>query len=209
MLSRVSTSAKKAQEGSSRKKRIFITWFMAIIMVSSIGGFIISYNSDSSVKLDYNKFKIESTKSGYLIHINDGKAFSTINHPTSLETIKVESEVWDLLKSSRVLGITYNQSDEHAQSFASAQFMLDRALPVASRIFVQRGLFDASGTNLMNLTCKDATSQFPVVLLLVGDDTTAHLQGSCVLVSGISGPDVERVADRIIFGLAGVMPRGS
>lgn len=207
MLPRISTSAKKSSDSSFRKKKIVVTWFMAIIMVSSILGFIMVSQNNPENNLDYNKFKIISGKVGYVTSLEGKKALMTVNHPTSVETIEIESQVWNLFSKARVVGVTYNQSDERADSLAGAQFVLEQNLPGALNVFVQRGLLNASGTDLLNMSCQDAKDGFPVVLLKVGDGTRARLDGSCVLVEGIVGADVQRVVDRILFGLAGVMPR--
>ena len=204
------SSDKRAQEAQGRRKRYLVTAFMALIMVSSIFGYIIANQTPGQQNnLDYNNFQIESTKTGYKVALDKDRSIITTDHPLSLENIKVDKKVWDILSASRVIGVTYNQSDERAEVFGSAQFRLERDLAVAPKSFVMRGLFDSTGTDLRNMTCRDATKEMPVIVLRIADETMASADdSSCITIEGFVGSDVERVADRIILGLAGVMPRG-
>ena len=210
MINRRSVSDKRSQEFKDRRKRYLVTGFMAAIMVSSIFGFILSNQSQNQTSnLDFNGFHIEGVKTGYKIALDKDRSITTSDHPLSLENVKVGKEVWDLLSKSKVIGVTYNQSDERAEVFGSAQFRLERDLAVAPKMFVVRGMFNATGTDLRSLTCKDATPEMPIVLLRISEETKASGSDSnCVTVEGFTGSDVERVADRIILGLAGVMPHG-
>ena len=208
MVTRKSTSDRRNEEQQAVSRRRLITWFMAAIMVSSIFGFILMNQTQSTANLDYNGFSIESSKVGYQVTLEKGKSLILINHPSSLENVVVEKPVWDLLARARVIGVTYNESDERAEAFGAGQFLLERDLAVSPRIFVQRGLLNASGTNLQSMSCNNATVDFPVLMIGVGDQTKAFVVApSCVMIQGVVPVDTIRVVDRIILGLAGVMKR--
>lgn len=182
-----------------------LTWFMALIMVSSIFGFIIADQDSGSGIEDYNGFRIERSNIGYLVKLDKERSVMTADHPIAVESVQVDPQVWELLNRTRVLGVTYNESDSRAEVFGAAQFLLEKDLLVAPRIFVQRGLFNASGTEMQSMSCADASPSMPVLLIKVGDETKVYLDGHCIIAQGMSTSDVLRASDRIILGMAGVI----
>ncbi|MEK6961544.1 MAG: hypothetical protein AABX47_10335 [Nanoarchaeota archaeon] len=207
MISRKSTSDKTREEFASKRRKWLLTWFMAIIMVSSIFGFIMADQSGSQTNQDYKQFKVERTTTGYSINMDKTRTILTFDHPISAESVKVDPVVWDMLNKTKVMGVTYNQSDDRAEVFGEAQFLLEKDLFIAPRIYVQRGMFNASGTNLQSISCANADPAFPVMLLRIGDETRIWADGSCIMVQGVSATDVRRATDKIILGLAGVVDR--
>jgi len=207
MLGRKSTSDRTKEELASKRRKWIITWFMALIMVSSIFGFIIANQSGDQTDQDYKGFEVERTTIGYSIKIDKSRTILTFDHPISAESVKVDGVVWDMLNKTKVMGVTYNQSDERAEVFGAAQFMVEKDLLVAPKIYVQRGLFNASGTNLQSLSCADANPAFPVMVFGIGEETKVWADGLCIKVQGISAMDVLRATDKITLGLSGVVSR--
>lgn len=207
MIGRKSTSDRTKEEFASKRRKWLLTWFMAIIMVSSIFGFIIANQSGNQTDQDYKQFKVEKTNVGYSVKIDKTRTILAFDHPISAESVKVDKAVWDMLNKTKVMGVTYNQSDDRAEVFGAAQFLLEKDLFIAPKIYVQRGMFNASGTNLQSMSCADANPALPVMILSIGDETKVWTDGWCIRVQGVSATDVLRATDKIILGLAGVVDR--
>jgi len=204
---RRASSDKSRQQTFDRRKKAMMAWFVAAVMILSTFGFILSYQSNPTTTLDYNGFPIETTKTAYIIHLDKDRVLEVSEHPMALEQINVSKQVWTLLENSKVIGVTFNQSSDLAELYGGTQYFLEKNLAIAPKLFVQRGLLNASDTALQTMSCKEAAPSFPIIYLTSGDQAGARLEGSCIIVEGIVGSDIPRVADRLVLGLAGVMPK--
>ena len=62
----------------------------------------------------------------------------TFDHPISAESVKVDPVVWDMLNKTKVMGVTYNQSDDALRFSVKPSSLLGERSLHCPRIYVQR-----------------------------------------------------------------------
>ncbi|MDO8660285.1 MAG: hypothetical protein Q7K43_00200, partial [Candidatus Woesearchaeota archaeon] len=107
------------------------------------------------------------------------------------------------IKDSPVIAITYDSNSTLVETLAEAQYRLEQELSY-SQISVVRGLTNSMGS-VPKITCSNATSTTPVILLQEGNQTRFTQESNCIIAEGFSQEDIIRIAERIIYSFLGVM----
>lgn len=56
------------------------------------------------------------------------------------------------------------------------------------------------------ITCQNSTQDITVIDFRVGDQTSVYLQDYCIIIQGTDEEEIIRAADRVVYGLVGIMP---
>jgi hypothetical protein len=187
---------------SSNKKKVWISIGIAIIMTSSILGYMFGTNSSNTYK--YNKTTFYQKNSAWATKINNVE-YQFDNFPDTLDYINVSPDVLSKIKSTFQLDLTYDMNDSHNQDLALAQHDIEVALTEYNNMYVRNAVTAANKYNLPVITCKNATAAVPVIYIRVGNETRIYSENSCIIVQGKDSLDVLRVKDRLLYGVLGII----
>jgi len=174
---------------------VIMTIFLAVIMVTSIAGFLITDQSTPVVR--YNGVKFTATQNGWQSTIGGQKYLFSFT-PKDVEYLSSPPFPKDIPE----IDVTSDFDSKSAESIASATFEMIDALSKRG-VYVRYG-FTSNSTALPVLTCADATSSVPVLYFIEGNVTELKPEGACIYVTARSGADFLLLADRIIYHMMGI-----
>ncbi len=184
-------------------KKVFMGLFIAFIMIVSVLGFALSFRAPSAEKLEYQGYTFIRTNQGLRTNINDINIYFYY-FPRDIADIEFDEGAKTAL-DTRVLWFTYDPNDEFATEIADSLFYIEDVLGTVSDKYVQRGLTDNTEYVLPEVSCANATTTVPVLLLQSGNETTIKHDNGCIIATAISQKEVYQIGDRILYQSLGVM----
>jgi hypothetical protein len=173
--------------------------FIVSIMVLSVFGIVISYQSNTSNQQEYNGIAFRITDQGWLAEI-DGQDRVFQTHPSELQGIAVTPEAISVLQDAPSIILTYNDTSE-PELLAQLQFYLEEGL--RGTVVTTRGTTTGSGT-LPQVTCEQATPVTPVIVLTTNVTGISYDNG-CVTTGGLVPFEMVQHADRLQYIIMGIM----
>lgn len=202
--------AKKFKDAREKKKDNKKVWlvgiFMAVIMVTSIIGFMVGENSDQTKT--YNGIKFYRTNTGWEAKINN-KMIQFNLLPEEVQEINISNTIIEQLKTTKMVQITFNPNAAHAQETAWAQYQLQQTINNALNSYATIGLTELP-VNITYagsiITCQNATQYVPVIMMTYGEETKITKSNNCIIFEAQSTYDMYAVKDRLVYGLLGILP---
>lgn len=185
-------------------KKMWMSVIIAVIMIASVIGFAIEFSAPTNPPIEYHGYKFVSTQQGYRTAIKNTNVFF-YNPPQQLEELPFDEGAKTALNDARVFWVTYDPADEHASEIADTLYYLEQALDKVSPVYVQRGLLNATGYPLPEITCANATTRVPVLIMRSGNETAITATNGCVIATAASRNDVYQLGDRLLYRFLGVM----
>ena len=177
--------------------------FVAAIMVFSTFAFVLDFATSNDTSLTYNNYEFIQTQQGYQTEIND-KPILFSHHPLQTTYLNMSPAARELLANKTIIGITYNPVDPFASPLAENQYYFEQTLLILDATIV-RGITHQPTLALPQLTCLNATPQFPVIELRVTNTTTIYAQGSCIIAEAIYPRELPAITTRLIYTIVGIM----
>lgn len=185
-------------------KKMWMSIIIAVIMIASVIGFAIEFSAPANPPIEYRGHTFVSTQQGYRTAIKNTNVFF-YNPPQQLEEMQFDEGAKTALSGARVLWFTYGTNDEHAQEIADVLYYMEQALDQVSSVFAQRGLLNSTGYALPEITCANATTSVPVLVLQSGNETKITAVNGCITATAASRTDVYQLGDRLLYQSFGVM----
>ena len=179
-----------------------IGWIMGAILILSTFGFILGNTTNNDTTTTYNGYAIEATPEGLFVNIA-GRRVSFSTYPDAISDLKPDQAIVDLVKNTRALVITYNPNEERPELFGGAQYALEQEL---TDTYVMRALTNATGYELPELTCANATALAPVLYYVSGNTTRYTLKNNCIIGEVTIAEDVNLLKDAFLYSYYGVFP---
>lgn len=193
--------AKKKQSS----KKMWISLFIVAIMILSAFGFMLSYQtSETGGTEEYNGHKLVQTQKGLMIKI-DGKESYFNYYPASLETLNFSDSIKSELANTKALWVTYDPDSDFAATIAEKQLDMEQKLFDTKEIYIARGLANATGYALPEITCKNATEPMPVLYLKKGNKTTIESAENCITLTAATEQELNLYHAKIMYLILGVM----
>jgi len=184
------------------KGKVWLTIFLALIMVSSIFGFVISSQSDNTRKTTYNNFEFESINNQWVTEIN-GQETAFLEHPANLESIEIPSEAANLLSNKPSVYLTFEEAQEYDLKFIDlTRLRLNDHLSNLLNIYVINGAVNSS--TLPPITCLNATSSVPVIYLKSAQESKITLENNCLIIQAKQN-DFISLSERLLYNWLGVI----
>lgn len=197
------TVAAKKERGNSSKR--WFALFVGIIMVASVAAFVLSLNPNTQgSSFRYSGLTFKQDPSGFFTTEINGQPISFLYRPEDLTDIDLPKEVVQKLTGTTVLAITYYWNSSLAQSMALLQLDASNILDANYGVFTQSGFTTANPLNVPLVTCANATSFVPVLLLQDANNTAIGADSSnpnCVVVNASSDLGFARVSERLLYAL--------
>lgn len=193
-----------AKKNKSNKK-MMMSLFIIAIMVLSAFGFVMSYQTSQAEKLKpYNGYKFTGTPQGFMTKINDNEFYFKY-YPGDIEAINTSVSFKDALKNKKVISVTYDPDSEFASLIAELQFDMEQKFSKYGSIFLTKGLTNATGYTLPEVTCADATEESPVIYFKKGEKSDITAENSCIILEAETEPAMNAYYTKILYVLFGVM----
>jgi hypothetical protein len=182
-----------------------MVYLMGIIMVGSVFGVIFfgfgPGSGTGSVK--YNDFKFIN-KGSFWSTIVDGREALFTYFPDDVKSITVDGSIIGVLKNKLEVDVTSDFNDTFAQEISLAGYNLGITLNNFN-VFVRQGFTAENDYNFPIITCEDANNFVPVIYFKSANETNVHLKDNCVIADALRQDDVERIKDRLVYGMLGVI----
>ncbi|MBS3133153.1 hypothetical protein J4470_03425 [Candidatus Woesearchaeota archaeon] len=196
------------QESNKTKKMLF-SILIGFVLISSIIGFTFSavpfglQNQDSTIK--YNGIEFFQTQNG-IATIIDGQVMEFTYLPDELESMEIDG-VTKKISSARMIYTTSDPNSTLASQISGAEFNMAMVLEKNYKTFVDVAFTSDNPYGKSVITCDDATYLIPVFFFNFTNTTTSVTdQNDCIIVNVASEKALDRVRDKIIYELLGVLP---
>lgn len=173
---------------------LYIAIFIAMIMILSVVGFIVS----DQEKFSYGKYSFTQKNNQWTARIS-GKDLSFYYLPQDVESIEVEQQIRDAILNSKMVYITYSANETQLEDVATAQFSLGESLGQLN-IFSASGLTEAQ-SGILQVTCSNATQFVPVIMIQKDSNNSITLNNNCIILRG----NPLMAADRLKYAVYGVI----
>lgn len=186
-------------------KKVLMSIFIVAIMVLSVFGFMMSYQTNQQDKLeDYNGFKFSRTQKGIKTNI-EGKAFYFNYYPGDLENITIPEEAKLLFSDAKVFFFTYDPESEFASTIAEKQFDMEQKLTKIGSRFITKGFTNSTGYALPQITCANATPAMPVYQIEQCNETKIIIEDNCVKLTAANEFELNAYHTKLLYIFLGVM----
>jgi hypothetical protein len=186
-------------------KKIMMSLFIVAIMVLSVFGFVMSYQTNQRDKLaDYNGFTFSSSQAGLMTKIN-GQELSFNYYPEDLEKINISDDAKAILSETKILFVTYDPNSDFASVIAEQQLDMEQKFITLGDRFMTKGFTNATGYALQQITCANATSAMPVYQIEQSNETKIEVSDNCLILTVASESELNAYHAKILYLMLGVM----
>ena len=158
----------------------------------------------------YNGFKFTKVSNLWFTEVQINNKLFRISmrySPRELEHISVEPGTYEKIVSSKKIYFTVPGNLSSVAVLAITE--LGRIVGTRYGILnipSQSALTEASNNGTFVKTCKDAVNGTGVILFKTGNTTAVYSDKNCVIIQGKDDWEIVKAADRVTFGLLGIMP---
>lgn len=183
------------------KGGIILASFIALIMVGSILGIVMSDRRSNQFK--YKDIKFRQDSNGWSTVINNQKLIFDY-FPADVEQIELSQDIIAALTQRPEIDTTSKINDTFSEEIALAQYNM--ALTLSNlNIYIRQGFTTNNTFNLPILTCKDATAAVPIIYFEQSNQTKITLEKNCIIAEARNNIDILRIKDRLIYSLLGII----
>ncbi|MEA2037983.1 MAG: hypothetical protein U9O94_10840 [Nanoarchaeota archaeon] len=179
---------------------IFLVAFIALVMISSVIGFL--YGGETN-QFKYGDIKFIRTVDGWQTSVNN-KRVTFDYFPGDLEYIEMDPAITMLLANKPEVDLTSNTEDLFLEDIALAQYNMNLVLNNLN-VYVRMGFDTNNSFDLPIITCEDSSMAVPVIYFKRSNQTNITLEDSCVIVEASNSNDVLRIKDRLLYSMIGII----
>ncbi len=205
-----SKEIKKEDDKSSTRNIILIIIMIVGLLVLFFSIKYFYHPTPPEESYVYNGFKFTKVSSLWLTEVQvDNMIFriTTRYSPNELEHITVEPGVYKKIVGSKKIYFTLANNLSSVAVLGVTE--LGRIVGTRYGLFnipSQAALTGSNDQGTPVKTCKDAVNGTGVIWFKLGNNTLAYSDGNCVIIQGADEWGIVKTADRVTFGLLGIMP---
>ncbi len=193
------------RNGGGEKGKRWVAIFIGVIMLSSVAGFVLSFNPSSQADtFRYAGLTFKQNPQGFYATNLDGRLLEFIYTPDSLSDIEIAPGVVDTITGSKVIYIAYDWNSTLTQDMALLQYETGNILEAKYGVFVQPAFTGKNPFNASAVSCANATAFVPMVIIQAANSTAISADQSnpgCVVLNVSNSVDLARVADRFKYAI--------
>jgi hypothetical protein len=191
------------QLGMKEKKKInyaavFFSIFGALIMISSVIGYMIADSQNTVVR--YKAIKFTSSPDGWKFK-HSGREYTLSFTPTSLENINISDSI--SFEGVNEIDATYDENASYKEEIAASLFELSNALP--ETLYLRKGFTTNTTYGLPIITCKDAARYIAVIYYKFSNNTAISKEGNCIIIESDNQNSFLPLTDKLIYRILGVI----
>jgi hypothetical protein len=194
---------RRREKESGRAAKIFMSVFLALIMILSVFGIIIGSQSDE-LKYGKYKFTLDQDNNYYTTKISGTQVyFYTL--PFDAFQFNISESVVGKLRSAAFIVTSFdpNTANESSQAIEVVRFDFANVLKeknVFNAVSAESQLY----SSLPVLDCNNATQGMPIVMFNISDRAGVVEAGECIYLNG-KGSDFLRLRDALLYAYFGVL----
>lgn len=196
------------RKGDSGKGKRWMAIFIGVIMLSSVAGFVISFNpSSQGDAFRHGGLTFRQGQQGLYSADLNGVLVEFAYRPEALSDIEVAPGIIEAVTGSRVVYMAYDWNSTLSQDMALFQYDAGNILEAKYGVFVQPAFTGNNPLNITVVSCANATSFVPVVLIEVVNATGAgtisadSANPNCIVLSVSDAAALARVSDRFKYAM--------
>ena len=197
------TLAGRKESGNSSKK--WFALFVGIVMIASVAAFVLSLSPNTqSSSFRYGGLTFRQDTSGFFSSEINDQPISFRYMPEDLTDIGLPEGIVQAITSTSAISITYPWNSSLAQGMALFQLDASNVLTLRYDVFTQPGFTTANQLNTPVITCANATSFVPVLLLQDANSTGIGADSSnpsCIILEASTELGFSRVSERFLYAL--------
>ncbi len=185
------------------RKKFIMGFLLAFFMITSVFGVVFFGFSSGESSVKYGTYTFKRFRDQWAVKINDKKLLFAY-HPLDVEYINISDDAKQKLLNAKMLYLTSDFNSTTKEAIAQFNFQI---IPILTekRIFAVPGFLQKTPYDFPVFDCRNATDLVPVMVLQYGDTTSINNEGNCLTAQGDSYDAFDRLRDRIIYLLYGVM----
>ncbi len=189
----------------SEKGKKIIVFLIGFIMVASVFGVIFfGFNTaDATRRLKYNGFEFINRGSFWSTNVNEREAWFTY-FPTDVELVSVNDDIIKRLINVIEIDVTSEFNDTFAEQISLAEYNMGLTLNNFN-VFVRQGFTNENQYNFPVITCESSTNFVPVIYFKSSNETKVYLENNCIIAEALTQADVEKIKDRLVYGILGII----
>jgi len=172
-------------------------------MIGSVFGVIFFGYNQQENKVTYGDFSFVQREDLWFTKLNGGE--SVFNYlPDEVTNIDLENNILNRLVNLIEIDVTSEFNNSFKEHVALAEHQMSFTLNNFN-IYVRSGFTTENEFDMPVITCRDATSNVPVIHLKESNQTKVYLQNDCIIAEGEDGSDFLRIKDRLLYGMLGIL----
>jgi hypothetical protein len=198
----------KPKEEKKNKAGIYLSIFLAVIMVGSIAGIFIG-NPSQGQEYTYGKYSFKNVNNIWSTKINK-KEVAFYYLPDQLIASQVPVAVHKKIQASQGLIISFNpriNETTRLQAVDIFRFELVNAF-ISATPTKQVGFSiteKSSAYSLPPINCNNATFYVPVMTVDYGNESRVSLEGDCIVVSATDEYGLLAIGDNLKYHIYGIL----
>ena len=187
-------------------KKVLMSIFIVAIMVLSVFGFMMSYQTNQqSEKLDeYNGHEFKKTSQGFMTELNDEKIYFKY-YPGDLEKINISDDAKAILSETEAMFITYDPDSDFASAISELEFDMEQKIQKIGKPIIAKGLTNATDYALPEITCSNATAVMPVLYVKRGEKSEVTSSNNCITLTAETESILNAYYTKLLYITFGVM----
>lgn len=186
-----------------KKKRLYMSLFIVVIMTLSVFGFMIGSGFEDQTKFNYNDFKFNQINNRWKTKINNYDVTFDYS-PLQVEHINISPNIIEKIKNSPQIDTTSNINSSFKEVIALSQYNLAQLLAINNQ-FLRSGFTTKNEFDLPIITCENATTFVPVLIFQKSNETRIYEENNCIILKARSEQDVITLKDRLAYGVFGII----
>ena len=193
---------KKKQDSKNQRMGLYLSLFIAFIMITSAFGVIFYGFSDPSSAVKYGKYKFKSTPQGYSANIN-GVQYVFAALPPELNDINISYGTKFTILNGDVVVLTSNPDSTYKEDIAVSQYNLNSVLTGLNKQSINA--FTLPNDQLPAISCENSTKETPIIEIQEGNTTQIILDGYCIKMEFDNSFNLRRSVSKLTYLLLGVL----
>lgn len=185
------------------RKALYMSLFIAFIMVFSVIGFMWDRNSGEYTQR-YKGYVFTKINDEWVTRVN-GRDVNFQFSPDAVESIKLDKAVVERINATLEVDVTYDINNSYKEYIALAEQELAYKLNDNLNIYLRGGFTAENEYDFPVITCANATAAVPVLYFTRSNETAIYLDNGCIIAASNSGMGYVMIKDRILYGVFGII----
>lgn len=189
------------------KTGIYLSIFLAVIMIGGVAGIFLS-NPSSDSQLSYGKYNFKNINGIWVTKIN-GKETNFYYFPDQVKNLSISEDAFQTLKNSQGVIISFNpEVNETLKAQTIDIFRLELVDAILSSYKKQIGFAvnkKINSSQFSYLTCSNSTLNVPIMSIDYSNQTSIKLINSCIVVSATDEYGLLALLDNLKYRIYGVL----
>jgi len=181
------------KEKKKNTTAIYVSIFIAFIMITSVIGYIFGDSSQQTVR--YKNLKFTLTSEGWKTKY-EGKPYIFTYTPKDLEGVNISESInlADLLQ----IDVTYDYNSTFAENIAYSIFELSK-IGYERGIYIRQGFTTNASEGFPVIKCENASQFVPIVYFKSSNVTQFKQEGNCILIESSDSNGFLPLSDKLAY----------